>query len=175
MCSTEGCHICVCMTSTFWLILVTAGWILSIQGWVEPHSPSVNATFWLVGLLQTFFYGFVWFIFLVAPLSCHWFYTVPHPSGNEAFTLYLRKVSVRKYISGSCGYGRARRCPETESEIRKIGWSSIGYWLLISWLLVIDQWSSVRCLLSINQWLVVNHWSPIRFYRSIDYWLLIND
>ena len=80
-------------------------------------------------------------------------------SGNEALILYLWQVSVREDISGTCGYDRARGCPETQSEVCE-------HQLIIDWVLIInqlmigyDQWPSIVCLLSINQFFVIDQWS----------------
>ena len=40
-----------------------------------------------------------------------------------------------------------------------IGWSSIRHWLLVGWLLVIDQWSLIGYWLLIIHWLLICLWS----------------
>ena len=157
---THSVRINVCVSSTCWLVVVTAGCILSIQGSVVPHSFSVSATCWLVVLLQAeYFYGCGWILFLVVPLSVPWFYTVSHPSGNEALILCLWQVSVSKDISGSCGYGRTRG--ESWDSVwstwisadHQLGtdYQSIDYWLLIN-----DLWLGIDYQL-VNCWLLINH------------------
>ena len=61
LCSTEGCHVCV--SATFWLVLVTVVCIIFFQVWVVPHSSSVSATFWLALVITWCIFFWFWFIF----------------------------------------------------------------------------------------------------------------
>ena len=46
-------------------------------------------------------------------------YMVLHHFGDKALILCLWQVSAQKDLSGTHGHGRARRCPETKSEVHK--------------------------------------------------------
>ena len=129
------------VSSTFCLILVNAGWILSIQGWVVPHSTNVSAPFWLVVLLQAvFFMVFVDFCFSLClylfadSTRCHillemwpWFCICGRfPLGKT----YLGAVAM----AGPGGI--LKIC----LKYANIGWSSIRHYQLF----IIDYWSSIN-------------------------------
>ena len=154
MCSTEGCHICVCMTSTFWLVLVTAAWILSIQGWVEPHSSSVSAAFWFfVSLQAVFFFLWCWLIFVS---GCAFICSLILHGVTSFWERGLDFVSDRfqlgKTYLGAVAMAGPGSILRLGLRYMHIGWSSIRHWLLVGWLLVIDQWSLI------GYWLLIIHW-----------------
>lgn len=116
LCSTESWH--VCMSTTFWLLLITAICILFFQVSVVPH-PSVTTSFWLV--LVTTICNFFWFwlffcfllcIFLLTDSKwCHIFL------GTRLWICSLGYFVIIADVPGNRGKGRARRRPEP-----RFGW-----------------------------------------------------
>ena len=133
--------VCVCVCdSGFWLVLVTACWILSFQGLVVPNLPSVSANFWLFVSLQAVFFmvlvDFCLWLWLYLFMDSTWYHIL---LGTRPWFCISGRFHLWKSYPGAVAMAGPGGILRLSLKFANIGWSSIRYWLSIDWLLVIDQ------------------------------------